>query len=114
MIQSREDWALWASTSALGVMRVEANSGIVDLAETARINGSLEHRADGVRELKRRADSIRFTADGVVPLDLTCLSSREALLGPTSAAYTRSGVVVATDGSLRRNGSMGAVLVAKR
>ncbi len=33
--------------------------------------------------LKQRLDSIRFTADGLVPLqvDLGCLSSREALLG---------------------------------
>jgi hypothetical protein len=95
------------------MLRDEANSGTVDLAETARITGRLEHRADGVRELKRRAYSIRPTADGVVPLDLTCPSSREALLGPTVAAYTRSGVLVATDGSLRRNGSMEAALVAK-
>ena len=41
-------------------------------------------------------DSIRLTADGVVPLDLTCPSSREALLGPAGAAYTRSGIIVAT------------------
>jgi hypothetical protein len=97
-IQSREYWVLWASTTALGVLRDEANSDTVDLAEPAQITGRLGQRADGVRELKRRADSIRLTADGLVPLDLTCPSLREALLGPTGAAYTRSGVVVATDG----------------
>ena len=63
--------------------------------------------------LKRRADSIRLTADGIVPLDLTCPSSRQALLGPAGTAYTRSGIVVATDGSLRSDGSMGAAMVAK-
>ena len=70
-------------------------------------------RVDQLLILKRRADSIRLTADGVVPLDLTCPSSREALLGPAGAAYTRSGIVVATDGSLRRDWSMGAAIVAK-
>jgi hypothetical protein len=71
-IQSKEDWVLWAS-KALGTKR----------------------------SLKRRADSIRLSADGVVPLDLACPSSREALLGPAGTAYANSGIVVATDGSLR-------------
>ena len=88
-IQSKEDWVLWASTAALRAQR------------------------DQFAIVKRRADSIRLTADGVVPLDLTCPSSREALLGSAGAAYTRSGIVVATDGSLRRDGSMGAAMVAK-
>ncbi len=55
----------------------------------------------------------RLTADGVVPLDLGCLSSREARLGPVGAAYTRSGIVVATDGSLKKSRAMGAAYVAK-
>jgi hypothetical protein len=106
-IQSKEDWVLWASAAALEAQREEGSS-----ADSA--NGAvMRARADQVRLLKRRADSIRLTADGVVPLDVTCPSSREALLGPTGSAYTRSGVVVATDGSLKRNGSMGAALVAK-
>ncbi len=63
-------------------------------------------RADQVRLLKRRADSdsIRLTAVGVVPLDPTCPSSREARLGPAGTAYTyNNGIVVATDsdGSLK-------------
>ncbi len=50
----------------------------------------------------------------MVPLDLGCPSSREALLGPAGAAcYTRSGLVVATDGSLKKSGAMGAAVVAK-
>ena len=138
-IQSKEDWILWASTAAIGAkgdevgvsdggqgegvaarvqleMR-EAQAGIFggtgDQAETTRIIARLKQRADQVRALKLRADSIRLTADGVVPLDLTCPSSREALLGPAGAAYTRSGIVVATDGSLKKSGIMGAALVAK-
>ena len=70
-------------------------------------------RTDLMRGMKQRLDSIRLTADGVVPLDLGCLSSREARLGPVSAAYTRSGIVVATDGSLKKSGAMGAAYVAK-
>jgi hypothetical protein len=52
-------------------------------------------------------------ADGVVPLDLGYLSSRGARLGPVGAAYTRSGIVVATDGSLKKSGATGAAYVAK-
>ncbi len=58
--------------------------------------------ADQVLLLKRRANSVlltaRVTADGVVSLDPTCPSSREALLGPAGTACTSSGVVVAMDG----------------
>ncbi len=49
----------------------------------------------------------------MVPLDLACPSSREALLGLAGTVYANSGIVVTTDGSLRRDGSMGAALVAK-
>jgi hypothetical protein len=66
-----------------------------------------------VRGLKQRLDSIRLTADGVFPLDLACLSSREAQLGPVGASYTSSGIVAATDGSLRKSGAMGAAYVTK-
>ncbi len=41
------------------------------------------------------------------------LSSREARPGPVGAAYTRSGIVVATDGSLKKSGAIGAAYVAK-
>jgi hypothetical protein len=66
-----------------------------------------------VQRLKQKADSICLTADGMVPRDLACPSSRETLLGPAGAAYQHSGIVVATDGSLKRCGSMGASFVAK-
>ncbi len=49
----------------------------------------------------------------MVPLDLGCPFSREALLGPAGAAYTLSGIVVATDGSLKKSGAMGAAVVAQ-
>ena len=80
---------------------MEARAGISEgtgnAAETARVTARLRRRADLVRSLKQRADSICLTADGVVPLDLGCPSSREAQLGPAGTAYTRSGIVVATD-----------------
>ncbi len=68
---------------------------------------------DLMRGLKHRLDSIRLTADGVVPLDLWCLSSREARLGPVGAAYTRSGIVAAMDGSLKKSGAMEAAYVVE-
>ena len=138
-IQNKEDWCLWASNAAIRTEEVEGgivngghdddvgkrmhdammeaqaciSGGTGDAAETARVTARLRRRADLVRRLKERADSICLTADGVVPLDLGCLSSREAQLGPAGAAYTRSGIVVATDGSLRKSGAMGAAVVAK-
>ncbi|MFM9151927.1 MAG: hypothetical protein ACKOPU_06645, partial [Candidatus Planktophila sp.] len=140
-IQNKEDWCLWASNAAIRTREVEegfdsgghcdgpanvdpihraimeAQAGISggtgDAAETARVTARLRRRADLVRSLKQKADSICLTADGVVPLDLGCLSSREARLGPAGAAYTRSGIVVATDGSLKKSGAMGAAVVAK-
>jgi hypothetical protein len=83
VIQSKEDWVLWAS-KALGTKR----------------------------SLKRRADSISLSAYVVVPLDLACPSSREALLGP-AGTYANSCIVVATDGSCRRDWSVGAALMPK-
>ena len=140
-IQNKEDWCLWASNVAIRTREVEEGIGIGghwdgpanvdpihcaimeaqagisggtgDAAETACVTARLRRRADLVRSLKQKADSICLTADGVVPLDLGCLSSREAQLGPASAAYTRSGIVVATDGSLKKSGAMGAAVVAK-
>jgi hypothetical protein len=75
------------------------------------VTARLSRRADLVQRLKQRADLICLTADGVVPLDLGCPSSREALLGPAGAAYTRSGIVMATDGSLKKSTVMGAAVV---
>ena len=87
-IQNKEDWCLWASNLAV---REQTASG----------------------EIKAKADSIHLSADGVVPLDLTCPSSREAMLGPARTAYAHNGIIVATDGSLKKNGAMGAAFVAK-
>jgi ribonuclease HI len=137
-IQNWEDWCLWASNattamkgadggtgagdeaatmdsihSAMMEARASISGGTGDAAETARVTARLRRRADRVRSLKQRADSICLTADGVVPLDLGCPSSREAQLGPAGTAYTRSGIVVATDGSLKKSGAMGAAVVAK-
>jgi len=134
--KSMENWTLWGSKAALGVsgeVRVREghggewdrahlhlqetaagiSGGTGDPAETERVLAGLRKRGERVRALKERADSIRLTADGVIPLNMACPSSREALLGQAGAAYQRSGIVVATDGSLRRSGIMGAAMVAK-
>ena len=87
-VKTNEHWTLWASSGA-------ANSA--------------QLRAD----LKRRVESIVLTEDGLVPLDLTDPSAREALLGPAGAAYGNKGVVVGSDGSLRKDGAMGAAYAAK-
>ncbi len=114
-IQSKEDWCVWARKAAIqtrgdedacGEVGHEESNGHGDLihaammkaqvcigghagdpAETGRIRARLRKREDMVRRLKQKADSICLTADGVVPLDLACPSSREALLGPAGAAY---------------------------
>jgi len=86
--KTREDWTLWASAGA---------------AASAPLRADLKHRLDG----------IRLTADGVVPLDLSCPSAREAALGPAGQAYLHPGVTVGTDGSLKSNGAMGAAFVSK-
>ena len=135
--QNTEDWCVWASRAAIeartedgdrmdrgaaGADRIcdamtEAHVGLGagtgGAATTAQEGALLRRPADVIRGLKQRLDSIHLTADGVVPLDLDCHSSREALLGPAAAAYTRNGILVATDGSLKKNGIMGAAMVAK-
>jgi ribonuclease HI len=84
-VKSKEDWSLWASTAALGLQPARGT-------------------------LKRALEAVRLTEDGIVPLHL---SDREALLGPAGTAYALSGIVVATDGSLKKSGVMGAAMVAK-
>ena len=44
---------------------------------------------------------------------MTDPSVREALLGPVDAAYGNQGVVKGSDGSLRKDGAMGAAYAAK-
>ena len=87
-VKTRESWTLWAS------------SGAADSAQT---------RAD----LKARLESIALTEDGVVPLDMADPLAREALLGPAGAAYRNQGIVVGSDGSLRRDGAMGAAYASR-
>jgi len=129
-IQNLEDWCVWASNAATqtGLDTVGAQTNATDrAAESGQDRGDPIHEAlmaaqagtsnsretARIRILKHRLDDIRLTTDGVVPLDLACASSREALLGPAGAAYMRSGIVVATDGSLKKCGAMGAAFVAK-
>ena len=55
--------------------------------------------------------NITLTKDGVVPLDPSCPSFREAQLGPCGSALTSAGLIMATDGSVREDGAMGAAMV---
>ena len=60
-------------------------------------------------ELKLRLSDLRLTADGVDPSDS---SGREAAYGPVGPAYQYPGTIVATDGSLKDDGRMGAAFVS--
>ncbi len=58
------------------------------VAKTLRVRERVTRRAELVSGLKRRLEQIlHLTADGVVPLDPSCLSSSEAVLGPAGPAY---------------------------
>jgi ribonuclease HI len=83
-VQTAEAWTLWAS------------SGVVE---------SRQKRA----ELIQRLAGLRLTVEGVDPSDPL---GREAAYGPSGAVYRNDGIIVATDGSLKDDGSMGAAFVS--
>ncbi len=61
------------------------------------------------KELKLRLQILRLTADGVDPSDpYGC----EAARGPIGTVYRYAGLIVATDGSLKDDGRMGAAFVS--
>ncbi len=135
-VKSRECWPLWANKAAVAapvgagssMARAEEEGDSIHLqmmesqvglggsagsvAETLRMRERLTRRAELVNDLKRRLERLQLTADGVVHLDLSCLFSREAVLGPVGTNYSHSRLVAATDGSLKRNGTMGAAYVS--
>ncbi len=80
---------------SIHLQTIEAQVGLGDSAgsvsETIRVRERLTRRAVIVSGLKRVLERIQLTADGVVPFDLTCLSSQEAVLGPAGSAYSFSG-----------------------
>ena len=84
-VQSKETWTLWANAQTAG---------------------------PAARELRDALKAISLTRDGTVPLDSTCPAFREATLGPAGSYLTHAGVVVATDGSVKDDGRMGAAYVA--
>ena len=86
-IRSREDWYIWASSAAI------ADEGYQN-------------------RLKKALRDIPLTSDGVVLPDPSDPDCREIDLGPFGSLYQRSGVIVATDGSLRKDGAMGAAFVS--
>ena len=114
-MKSRENWSLWASRAAVAepggegssnaraevegasihLQMMEAQVGLEgsadSAAETMRVRKRLKRRMEFINRLTCRPESIPLTADGVIPLDLSCLSSREAVLGPVGPAYSLSG-----------------------
>ena len=58
--------------------------------------------------------ALTFSRDGVVPFDPACPSIEEIKLGASGHLYSRSGVLAATDGSVKRDGSMGASVAWSR
>lgn len=83
-VQTAETWVLWAG-SGVGAIR------------------------QGRAELIHRLAHLRLTAEGVDPSDPM---GREAAFGPSAAFYQNDGIIVATDGSLKDDGSMGAAFIS--
>ena len=76
-IESSEEWTLWASTHTDALTRTQLAEAL--FART-------------------------LTRDGAVPLEVSCTSFREALLGPTGSALNQGGSVAATDGAAKEDG----------
>jgi len=80
-VQSLEDWSFWVP----------------------------RHLNQAISEEWRAAlSSLTFTQEGIIPFDPSCPSLEETILGASGPLYTRGGVIAATDGSVKRDGSMGA------
>ncbi len=79
-----ENWTLWASPGAAPNQQRQA-------------------------ELKLRLTALRLTVEGVAPSDPL---GREVAYGPTGTVYQYDGILVATDGSLKGDGSMDAAFVS--
>ncbi len=80
-IQSLQDWTLWAP----------------------------KQLESSIREDWRLAISgLTFSREGIVAFDPTCPSLEETKLGASGSLYTRGGVLAATDGSVKKDGCMGA------
>jgi hypothetical protein len=79
-----ENWTLWASSGAAPNQQRQA-------------------------ELKLRLTSLRLTLEGVAPSDPL---GREVAYSPMGAVYQYDCILVATDGSLKGDSSMGAAFVS--
>lgn len=77
-VQSAEDWSVWVPNN---------------LAETERT------------ELRQRLSILVFSRDGLVPFDPACPDTK---LGTSGHLYSQDGLIAATDGSVKKDGSMGA------
>jgi len=84
-VATKENWTLWTN------------------AETAAL---------AAPQLRLAMKKIRLTRDGAIALDAECSSFKEAQLGPGGGGFNYPGHVIATDGSVKQDGSMGAAYVA--
>ena len=87
------DWTFWASHWAAGSVLLSG-----DTSDTARAD-----------------QRIHLSADGVTLVELSCPSTREVALGQCSQVqvYSYTGVIVAGDGSLKKDGSMGTAMMQR-
>ena len=64
-------------------------------------------------QLAEALSALTLRRDGAVPLDVSCPSFREALIGPIgAAALNQSGTVAATDGAVKEDGRAPAAYVS--
>ena len=83
-IQSSEEWTIWAPKSLSEIVADQLRHGL---------------------------EALTFSKDGLVPFDSACPSMTETRLGPSGPLYARHGILAATDGSVKKDGSMGASVI---
>jgi hypothetical protein len=64
-----------------------------------------------VDQFRHRIEALTFSKDGLVPFDSACPSMTETKLGLSGHLHARHGILAATDGSVKKDGSMGASVV---
>ena len=64
-----------------------------------------------LKMLSERIDAMSLSPEGKYPFNSSSLAMREARHGPAGPYYVKEGIIAATDGSLRKDGSMGAAAV---
>lgn len=84
--QIQDRWSIWASCTCAKT-------------ETA------------IKTMRQAFLNLSLSKDGVIIPDVHDPTSREAMLGPSGQYYSLNGITVATDGSLKHDGAMGAAFI---